>query len=118
MHLYDLTYLTCLTNFFSYKKLSKKCATCAISYLCCQIRCSKNCPKNIVHCAILIMSTLQYTLRQPVKKCCPSYVHSAILVMSTVQYTLKQLVKKCCSSHVLCAIYSQTNCSKMLSFIL
>ena len=33
MHLCNLICLTCLSTFFSYKKLSKKIATCAISCL-------------------------------------------------------------------------------------
>ena len=113
MHLYNLRCLTCLDSFFSYKKLSKKFATCAISYLSCQICYSKNCPKNTVHCAIVAMSTVQYTLRQPAKKCCPlcnsSHVHCAIYSQTTcqkmlskpypLQYTIRQTAKKCCPSY-------------------
>ena len=69
MHLYNLT---CLSSFFSYKKLSKKFATCAISYLSCQIRYSKNYPPcNIshVHCAIYSQTTGQKMLSKPCPLC-------------------------------------------------
>ena len=96
MHLYNLTCLTYLSSFFSYKKLSKKFATCAISYLSCQIHCSKNYPINSIHCAIVAMPTVQYTLRQPAKKCCPSHVHYNILLYklpkNVVLHTTKSIL--------------------------
>ena len=72
MHLCNLICLTCLSTFFSYKKLSKKIATCAISCLNSQICCPRqSCPKILSTMQYPTMSTVQ--LNKLSKICCPLY---------------------------------------------